>query len=120
MDMKSYWFEDKNIHVLELAGRFDAYETPPVKDWLDKLNGVSPQQVVVNLKGVNFIDSTALATLARGLNNARQADGNLYLCNLAAQVHIIFELSRMDLAFGIYGNQTEAVAAFERKVNEPA
>jgi len=26
----------------------------------------------------------------------------------------------MDLAFGIYRNQTEAVFAFERKVNEPA
>jgi anti-sigma B factor antagonist len=58
------------------------------------------------------MDPTALATLVQGMKHARQTGGDLHLCNLRRPVRIIFELTRLDQAFGIYPTEIEAVKAF--------
>lgn len=101
-----------NIAILELAGRFDAHMTPPVVEWLEQTALQSPARIVINLENVHFIDSTALATLVKGMKRCRQQNGNLYLAGLQQPVRIIFELTRLDKAFDIYQHENEAVAGF--------
>jgi anti-sigma B factor antagonist len=100
------------VAILELAGRFDAYEEPQVKQWLDKEAAVASARLIVNLAQVNFVDSTALATLVQGMKHCRQQNGDLYLCHLQQSVRIIFELTRLDKAFEIFLDEAEAIAAF--------
>ena len=101
-----------HVTILELAGRLDAGSTPPVAEALRKLTAAAPAHVVVNLSGVNFMDSTALAALVQGLKRARQVDGNVRLCNIQQPVRIIFELTRLEKAFDIYASELDAVKAF--------
>jgi len=101
-----------DVAVLELAGRFDAYEVLPVHDWLEKAAASAPAQVVLNLDGVNFIDSTGLSALVQGMKHCRQQGGDLHLCALQQPVRIIFELTRLDKAFNIFADEDEAVRAF--------
>lgn len=112
MELKSHTVENNKITVLELQGRFDAYEAPLVKQWLDETINATSAQIIVNLSGVNFIDSTALSTLVQGMKHCREKDGDLHLCQLQQPVQIIFELTRLDKAFAIFSDQAEAVAAF--------
>lgn len=100
------------VAVLELSGRFDAYEVPKVKTYLEKIQSEARPKAVLNLGGVNFIDTTALASLVQGMKHCRQKNGDLYLCNLQQPVRIIFELTRLDRAFKIFQTQEEAVKAF--------
>lgn len=102
-----------NIDVLELDGRFDAYEVPTVVKWFD--DNPSAKHVVINLSGVGFIDSSGLSTLVKGLKRCRQNEGELYLSNLQQAVLIIIELTRLDKAFKIYETETDAIAAFVTK-----
>ncbi|MEM6283636.1 MAG: STAS domain-containing protein [Chloroflexota bacterium] len=99
------------VDILELSGRFDAYEVPAIAQWFDE----HPQttRVVVNLGGVGFIDSSGLATLVKGLKQCRQNGGELHLCNLQQAVLIIFELTRLDKAFSIYDDEPAALAAMK-------
>lgn len=97
------------VYVLELAGRFDAYEVPAVIEWFENREAV--KRVVVNLNGVGFIDSSGLSTLVKGLKRCRQNEGDLVLCNLQQAVRIIFELTRLDKAFTIYDDEQSAVNA---------
>ncbi len=101
-----------SVAILELDGRFDAHVTPPVVQRLEQAASTSPAQVVVNLTGVHFVDSTALAALVKGMKRCRQQNGDLYLCGLQQPVRIIFELTRLDKAFEIYATEAEAVTAF--------
>lgn len=100
------------VEILTLDGRFDAYEVPVVMKWFDD----HPQfkRVIVNLEQVNFIDSSGLSTLVKGLKRCRQNGGELYLCGLQQAVLIIFELTRLDKAFNIYPNEAAAVKAFTK------
>jgi len=96
-------------HILELEGRFDAYEVPKLVEWFD----ANPEAkfVLVNLSGVGFIDSSGLATLVKGLKRCRNKGGDLYLSNLQQAVLIIFELTRLDKAFTIFDEETAALEA---------
>ncbi|MDX1521287.1 MAG: STAS domain-containing protein, partial [Anaerolineae bacterium] len=72
MEVKLRSISENQIDILELSGRFDAYEAPPVKEWLGKVTARPPAQVVINLAEVNFIDSSGLAVLVQGLKHCRQ------------------------------------------------
>lgn len=98
--------------VLDLAGRFDMTSAPSVAQALERASTGTPAQVVLNLAGVPFIDSTALATMVQGLKRCRQRQGDLYLCGVQPQVHMIFELTRLDSSFHIFVDDRHAVQAF--------
>jgi anti-sigma B factor antagonist len=103
---------EDGMDILELDGRFDAFEVPTVIQWFDK--HPTARYILVNLKGVSFIDSSGLSTLVKGLKRCRQNDGELFLCELQQAVQIIFELTRLDKAFRIYPDEASAVAEIVR------
>jgi anti-sigma B factor antagonist len=103
---------ETDIEIIELAGRFDAYETEAVKIWFDRVTKGSSPQLIVNLKGVNFVDSAALATLVQGLKHSRQLQGDVYLCCFQDPVKVIFELSRLDRAFKFFETEAAAIEAY--------
>jgi anti-sigma B factor antagonist len=110
--MDLYTRSRDNVLILELAGRFDTYTAPPVRQWLEEAATQEPTNVIVNLRGVSFLDSTGLATLVQGMKRCRQTSGDLLLCNLQQPVRLIFELTRLDKAFEIYPGEEEAIRAF--------
>ncbi len=101
-----------HVTVIQLDGRFDAYEAPQISAWVDEHINPTQCQIVVDLSQVSFIDSTALATLVKGMKRCRQHGGDLYICGLVKTVRIIFELTRLDKAFRIFETRSEAVNGF--------
>ncbi len=110
MDMNSR--ANDSVQILELSGRFDAYSAPAAREWIESASELEPANIVVNLSGVQFVDSTALATLVQGMKRCRQLKGDLRLCGLQQPVRMIFELTRLDKAFEIFTAEEEAVQAF--------
>lgn len=98
--------------VILLKGRFDAHEVEPVRIWMQEQVVMGKTKIIIDLAGVNFIDSTALSTLVRGLKHCREKQGDLHLCNLQQPVRVIFELTRLDKAFDIFATEVEAAKAF--------
>jgi len=101
------------VRILELSGRFDSYTAPQVRQWVEEAADREPAQLVLNLSGVHFVDSTALATLVQGMKRCRQLNGDLRLCCLQQPVRMIFELTRLDKAFEIFASEEAAVQTFD-------
>lgn len=97
------------ITLIKLFGRFDAHVAPAFVKWMDENKSASQGYLLVDLGKVNFIDSTALAALVKGMKRYREKGGDLSLCNLQQPVRIIFELTRMDHAFTIYPTLGDAL-----------
>lgn len=100
------------VLVLELEGRFDTQTVGPIRDLIREATSQEPAYLVINLKKVHFVDSTALSALVEGMKRSRQLNGDLRLCNLQQPVRMIFELTRLDRAFEIFPGEEEAVQAF--------
>ncbi|MFO7683344.1 MAG: STAS domain-containing protein [Chloroflexota bacterium] len=101
-----------HVKILELSGRFDTYTAEQVRPWIQKAVDEEPANIVVNLEGVDFVDSTGLATLVQGVKNCRQLNGDLRLCGVQQPVRMVFELTRLDKFFEIYLQEDEAVKSF--------
>jgi anti-sigma B factor antagonist len=101
------------ITKVVLSGRFDAHIAPSFVKEID-LDHIKPKSaLIVDLKEVTFIDSTALAGLVRSMKRYRENQGELYIVNLQSSVRIIFELTRMDRAFSIYPSEEDALKAID-------
>lgn len=86
--------------IIALRGRFDAAAASRVNDAIE--NALSPgDEILVDLEGVSFVDSTGLATLVQGMKKARDVAGDLVLCNMTEAVRVVFDLTRLDRAFKI-------------------
>ena len=101
--------EQKGVHIISIEGRFDAFGVEAVTKMYETIIDGDNPKVVVDLQDVTFIDSIALATLVKGLKRTRERNGEFALCNLQQAVLIIFELTRLDLAFKIYKNRAAAL-----------
>lgn len=102
------------INILQLDGRYDAFEVPQVSKWFDEQPNL--RYVVVNMSGVGFIDSSGLASLVKGMKRCRQNQGDLYLCGLQQAVTIIFELVSLNKAFNIFADESTAVGRFAERI----
>lgn len=98
--------------IVGLTGRLDAHQSKLVTQKLSEASDTA-SNVVVNLGKVNFIDSTGLAVLVKGMRHSREKQGDLVLCELQQPVRIIFELTRLDRAFRIYASEQAALEAVQ-------
>jgi anti-sigma B factor antagonist len=101
-----------SVQVLSLKGSFDTYHAQSVRQWLEQATKSDPAKVVVNLQDVSFLDSTGLSTLVQGMKRSRQLNGDIRLCGLRPPIRMVFELTRLDRVFEIFGSEEEAVEAF--------
>jgi anti-anti-sigma factor len=89
--------------------------------WLSARRGRDPRSVILDLTGLEFIDSSGLAAFARALQHARQAGFDLLLAAPQQQVLRMLALTRLidvfafhacvDEAAGIAGRVEVAMAA---------
>jgi anti-sigma B factor antagonist len=80
----------------------------------EKMAGVVPQRHqlwVIDLAEVDFMDSSGLVPLVKGLKAARQSGCRLVLCNVKAPVRLILELTQLDSVFEIFNTYEEILIA---------
>lgn len=100
---------DERTSVVSVQGELDLSTAPRLK-WmlLDELEGGS-SELVVDLSGVTFIDSTALGVLV-GVNRSPSLAAPLAVICQAAHVLQVFEVSGTDRAFRMCSTLDEALA----------
>ncbi len=65
--------------------------------------GSQPDQIwVIDLAEVDFMDSSGLVALVKGLTSARQHACRLVLCNVQTPVRLVLELTQLDSVFEIF------------------
>jgi anti-sigma B factor antagonist len=105
-------YSSQDVTVLTLAGRIDSVTAPELRAQLSRSITRRPPNIVVDLTGVDFIDSSGLAAIVQGMRSCRAGGGNLCLSNPQRPVRMILELTRLDRAIDIFPNDNEAIASF--------
>ena len=70
------------------------------------------RSIVLHLGEVTFVDSSGLGTIVRSLTSARQAHGELKLCNVPEHLRKVLALSHLAKLFDAHESEEKAVAAF--------
>jgi len=99
------------LGLVELTGEVDLYTAPRFKDDLVAVINEGARDVVVDLAGVTFIDSTALGVLISGVKRLHEVDGRLLIVAASRPVHKILAITGLDKVLAVYPTRDEALAA---------
>jgi anti-sigma B factor antagonist len=100
------------VAVVKPKENLEASNSSAVKKFLiDSIEGES-NRMVVDLTELRFVDSSGLGALIAALKTAQAKGGDVRLCGLSSSVQTIFELTRLNRVFKMFGSVDEAVASF--------
>ncbi len=69
-------------------------------------------KIIINLSGIEFIDSTGFASLLYLLRSAKNNYGILKLCCAEPDVRKVFNTLRLDSVFEMYPSTDECISSF--------
>ena len=101
----------ESTYVIALSGEVDLYTAPEFKQQLLDAIAKGAKDVVVDLSGTTFIDSTTLGVLVGGVKRLRTNDGELSLVCSDRNITKIFEITGLDRVFPIHSSREEALDA---------
>jgi anti-sigma B factor antagonist len=97
--------------VIEVGGEIDVYTAPKLREKLISLVEAGSYQLIVDMEGVEFLDSTGLGVLVGGLKRVRAQDGWIDLVCTQSRILRIFKITGLNKVFSIYETVPEAIAA---------
>lgn len=100
-----------DITVLKCSGRIvEGAESAVLQQHLDDAIAYDPF-TVLDLGGVDFLDSSGLGLLVRFHTRTSAARGHLTLCSVPARIAEVLRLTRLAAVFESYATEAEAIAA---------
>jgi anti-sigma B factor antagonist len=96
--------------VLSVTGEVDVYTAPRLREKLVELVSQGKHQIIIDLEGVDFLDSTGLGVLVGGLKRLRSHDGDLGLVCTQHRILKVFEITGLTKVFAIRDSVEAAVA----------
>jgi anti-anti-sigma factor len=95
-----------------LDGAFDRSNAAQVELALGDAIDADRPQLVIDLRGVSFLDSTMLRVLIQGLGDTAARGARLALIRPNATVWRVFVLTGLSHSFHSFGRLDEALASF--------
>jgi anti-sigma B factor antagonist len=105
--------EVEGILILDLQGRVVAGESAgTLRERANKAAAGERRNVVLNLKGVDYIDSSGLGTLVAAHSTLAKAGGGLALVNMSKRSAELLILTKLATVFRIFDDEKAAVDSF--------
>ncbi|MGV3724747.1 MAG: STAS domain-containing protein [Actinomycetota bacterium] len=97
--------------VLFVTGEIDIYTAPLFKQSVVNLVSEGTQNVVIDLSGVTFMDSSGFGTLLGATRRLRPGGGGLHLAGPNSTIQRMLRLTRLDSIMQIHESAEAAVEA---------
>jgi len=97
--------------ILRVTGEVDVYTAPQLRESVIRLVADGVQHVIVDLRDVEFMDSTGLGALVGSLKRLRVAGGSLRLVTGPGRILTLFRITGLVNAFTLHSSVPEAITA---------
>jgi anti-sigma B factor antagonist len=106
--------DHEDVAVLAVHGELDFDGAPSLRlGLIEAIDESLGRRVVVDLEGVDFIDSAGLGVLVGGLKRAKDREGELVLVATGQSVIRVLELTGLTRVFDIHSSRAAALGAHE-------
>ena len=104
---------DHRLHgrftIVTVSGELDVFTSPRLRETLVEIVEAGARHLIVDLSGVEFLDSTGLGVLV-GIHHRLQAhDGTLSFVGPGERLRRVFRVTRLDKLFEIHPSLDEAL-----------
>jgi anti-sigma B factor antagonist len=104
---------EENIPVVAITGDVDLETSPQLRDFLRPKSLAKTPSLLLDFSGVNYIDSSGLATLIEYFQAVQSFQGRLVLAALSPRVKNVFEIVRLEQIFSIHPDVPSALSALK-------
>ena len=119
MSLEIHEREREGIVLLDLKGRIIAgEEVGTFRSSIERLSEGPEPKIILNLHGVDYIDSMGLGTMVMCYTRLQKIGGRAKLCQLNRRNLELLLLTKIDTIFEVFDDETEAVNSFfpEREI----
>ena len=103
--------EVEGATIIAVGGEIDVYTAPKLRDKITELVGQGHHDLVIDMEGVDFLDSTGLGVLVGGLKKVRAHDGSMELICAQDRLLKIFRITGLAKVFTIHESESAALGA---------
>jgi anti-anti-sigma factor len=101
-----------DIAVVVCVGRIiEGPDAAALNSYVKELLPIQPH-ILLDLRGVPFIDSAGLGIVVRLLTRARAAHGDLKLCAVAPHIRDVLRSTKLNTILNAYETEVDAIVAF--------
>lgn len=105
--------EREGIAIFDLAGRLVVGpSTNQFREGLQKAVADGRVNIILNLEGVEYIDSTGLGALVLCFTQSQKAGGTLKLLSLNRREMELLVLTKLTTVFDVFNDEQDAINAF--------
>jgi anti-sigma B factor antagonist len=111
--------EREGIPILDLKGRIVVgNEASAFRDAFDRLTTSDGSRLLLNMKMVDYVDSTGLGAIVMCATRTKSAGGAAKLVHVNRRQIELLVVTKLDTLFEIFDDETDAVNSFfpERKI----
>lgn len=110
--------EKEGVTILDLNGRLVVGGASTLREKVNEQLALGNSQLILNLKEVDYIDSTGLGTMVICFTSLQKAGGMMKLVHLNRRNIELLLLTKLSTVFQIFAEEQEAVNSFfpEREI----
>lgn len=109
-----------SVTVLDLNGKLVLGDGDTLlKDKIHSLIFQGRKNIVLNLGGVGYVDSSGLGALVASSVTAKGGGGQIKLLNLTKKLHDLLSISKLLTVFDSYDMEAEAISSFPAQAADP-
>lgn len=102
-----------DVAVLHLQGKImGGPDATSLHEKLHELIETGTRSVVIDLRDVDWMNSSGLGILIGGLSAIRKSGGDLRLASVTEKIEEVLRITKLDRVFDVYGSTDEAVSSY--------
>ena len=118
MSMKTSIRQANGVTIVDCSGRIVLGDGSEIlKDVVRELLSKGQKEIVLNLGGVNYIDSSGIGELVSAFTTVRKQRGDLKLLNLTKKVHDLLQITKLYTVFDVKDDEAGAIKSFDTAVH---
>ncbi len=115
MSMKFKTRQVDGVTVLDLNGRITLGEgSVTIRDAVRDTLSKGSNKILLNLGGVDYIDSSGIGELVSAFTTVKNSGGELKLLNLTKKVHDLLQITKLYTVFDVSDDEAAAIASFSK------
>ena len=98
-----------SVSLLDLSGRLTSFEMGALSDAIARLLKKGRKNIVLNLSGLEYLDSSGIGELARNYVSVAKAGGQMIVVGLSSKVEEILKVTQLYRVVPEFPSEEEAV-----------
>lgn len=100
------------IFLLDVSGRLTSFETGALRDSISRLLKEGRKNIVLNLSGLQYLDSSGIGELARIYVSVVKQSGQMKVVGLSPKVEEILKVTQLYQVFPEFPSEEAALKSF--------